>query len=309
MATSSLAELSSHRRCVERIRDTWPQFLARRSERLQQQERHGVAAEKVTEGILEDLFTTVLDWPLGDLNNQIGHADLVLTQLGLKYLIVEAKRPGALAWNRRAVEAALIQARGYSDEQKVRCIGVSDGVMIYAADVSPAALHDRVFASLAGSEPPEQLWWLSVHGIYRACTDSEGAHLRLLPEETQTRSAGDESVAAPPSLLHPKYKVPANCFAYVADANNPATWKLPYRIADGSVDLKRLPKAIQCIISNYRGAKVSHVPEREIPDVLERLACAATSVGRMPGQAPKPAEIYQQLADVLNQLGIKQTGE
>jgi hypothetical protein len=63
----------------------------------------------------------------------------------------------------------------------------------------------------------------------------------------------------------------SSCFAYVGDANDFATWKLPYRLAGGSVDLKRLPKAIQCIIGNYRGAQVSGIPEPAIPDVLGRL--------------------------------------
>jgi hypothetical protein len=41
--------------------------------------------------------------------------------------VAQQQRPGALAWHRRAVEAALDQARRYADEQKVGCIGVSDG--------------------------------------------------------------------------------------------------------------------------------------------------------------------------------------
>jgi hypothetical protein len=79
----------------------WGEFRGRRAQRLVQQERHGIAAEKVAENILEDLFTVVLDWQLSDLNNQLGFADLVLTSQGVKYLVVELKRPGALAWNRR----------------------------------------------------------------------------------------------------------------------------------------------------------------------------------------------------------------
>ncbi len=47
----------------------------------------------MAEDILEDLFTTVLDWPLTDLNNQVRYADPVLTRLGIKHLIVEVKRP------------------------------------------------------------------------------------------------------------------------------------------------------------------------------------------------------------------------
>jgi hypothetical protein len=100
-----------------------------------------------------------------------------------------------------------------------------------------------------------------------------------------------------------KHSRTSSCFAYVGNANDFATWKLPYRLAGGSVDLKRLPKAIQCIISNYRGAQVSGIPEPAIPDVLSRLASAAASVGRMPAQSDSPARVYQQLADVLGQLG------
>lgn len=296
-----VTELASYRRCVERVHSTWPAFLDKRGERLRQQERHGVAAEKVAENILEDLFTTVLDWSLGDLNNQVGYADLLLTRLGVKYLIIEVKRPGALAWNQRAVGAALDQARRYADEQKVKCVGVSDGIMFYAADIEHGGLHDRVFVSLDSHEPQESLWWLSVHGIYRPRSDREDAALRLLPEAAQEKLMAGESGSE--TLLHPKYNIPARCFAYVGDASDPRTWRLPYCLADGSIDSKRLPKAVQAILSNYRGTKVTGIPEQYIPDVLVRLACGAASVGKMPRQSGETAQVYEQLAAVLEQLG------
>lgn len=301
--TPPVQHLACYRHTIQRIHDEWPRFIDRRAQRLQQQERNGAAAEKVAENILEDLFTTVLDWSLGDLNNQVDYADLILTRLGLKYLIIEAKHPGALAWNRHAVEVALAQARRYADEQKVKCIGVSDGVMIYAADIEHGNLHDRMFASLAATEPPEDLWWLSVHGVYRSCNEPGHAAIRLLPEETPAQTSTEPGTISD-SLLHPKYKVPAHCFGYVGNANDPGTWKLPFRLADGRVDLKRLPKAIQSIVSNYRGAKVASIPERDIPTVLARLADAATSVGKMPSQSPTPSLAYRQLAEVLDQLGM-----
>jgi hypothetical protein len=293
-------QLASHRRCVERIQANWPHFLAKRHERLAQQTRLGVASEKVAENILEDLFTLVLDWPLSDLNNQVACADLLLTRLGLKCLLLEVKRPGALAWSRRAVERALDQALRYAHEQKVRCVGISDGVMLYAADIYHGGLNGRVFVSLQDEEAPEELWWLSVDGIYRP-TEATDTILRPLPEDPES--------AAPPAeppeavVVHPKYKIQACCFAYVGDANDYATWKLPYRLGDGSVDVKRLPKAIQCIVSNYRGAMVSGIPEAAIPDVLVRLARAAVAAGRMPGQSDAAAPVYQQLWEVLDQLG------
>jgi hypothetical protein len=69
--------------------------------------------------------------------------------------------------------------------------------------------------------------------------------------------------------------------------------------------VKRLPKAIQAILSNYRGGQVSKssVPEPAIPDVLVRLAVAAVELGRMPDQCGNPAQVYLQLRDALVQFG------
>jgi hypothetical protein len=300
--SNRVENLASYQRCVQSIRANWPPFLEKRKARLEQQQRHGVAAEKVAENILEDLFTEVLDWTVADLNNQVEHADLLLSRLGIKYLLIEVKRPGALAWNRRAVESALDQALRYAGEQKVKCVAVSDGGMLYTADIEHGGLRDRAFVSLQSEEPQEKmLWRISLHGIYRPCECSEGAALDLIPK---AGIEADLPASAPEEqLLHPKYKVPARCFAYVGDPGNTATWKLPYRLANGSPDVKRLPKAIQAILSNYRGVKVSSVPEKDIPDVLVRLARAAASQGRMPQQAADTAPVYIQLAEALAQLG------
>jgi hypothetical protein len=297
----SLDHLASYHHCVERVGGRWAAFQAKRAERLRERERFGHAAERATENILEDLFTDVLDWSRSDVNHQVGYADILLTRLGIKYLVVEAKRPGALAWHRHAVEGALGQACRYAGEQRVRCVAVSDGVMLYAADVRHGGLRDRVFCSLDRLEPPEALWWLSVHGIYRDRGEVSDAALRLLPEAVVMEpiaggQAGGQS-------LHPKYKLPAPCFAYVGNAADPHTWHLPYLKADGTVDVRRLPKAVQAILSNYRGARVSSVPEAAIPDVLVRLACAAGSLGRLPDQCAEPAVVYVQLVAALEQLG------
>lgn len=160
-----VTSLASYRRCCDRLAVEWPGFLNKRQERLAQQRRFGTAAEKVAENILEDLFTMVLDWYLSDVNNQVGYADLVLTRLGVKHLIVEVKRPGALAWNQRSVDAALAQAHRYADEQKVHSVAVSDGIMLYARDHVPGGHRDRVFVHLDQTGPPVDLWWLSTDGI------------------------------------------------------------------------------------------------------------------------------------------------
>ncbi len=299
--TDHVASLASYQHILQRIQAAWPVFLEKRSARLEQQRRYGAAAEKVAENIVEDLFTEVLDWTVADLNNQVEYADLLLSRLGIKYLLIEVKRPGALAWHRRAMDLALDQAVRYASEQKVKCVAVSDGVMLYAADHEHGGLRDRVFVTLATPEAPEALWWLSVHGIYRPREETEGAVLRLLPEDAPAEPASAQ--LAPGLLVHPKYRLPAPCFAFVGDPDAMETWKLPYRLADGSPDVKRLPKAIQAILSNYRGTKVSGIPEKDIPDVLVRLAQEAVRLGRMPRQGGESAPVYEQLAEALEQLG------
>lgn len=303
-----LENLASYRHCAERIQVVWPDFLAKREQRLEQQRRLGEACEKVAEDILEDLFTTVLDWPLADFNNQVEHADIVLTDHGIKRLVVEVKRPGSLAWSRRAVENALAQALRYAAEQKVNAVAVSDGVMLYAADLVEGGTRDRVFVSLAGNDPPLDLWWMAVQGIWRERQQNQRAGLRLLPEEPVESECQAPATDSPECLLHPKYHLPAQCFAYIGDYSKPRSWKLPYLLADGAVDAKRLPKAVQAILSNYRGAKVSGIPEQAIPTVLARLARAARHVGHMPPEACNPAPIYRQLAEALEQLAGDTSG-
>ncbi|MGD0765357.1 MAG: hypothetical protein ABR978_03525 [Dehalococcoidia bacterium] len=293
-----IQELATHRRCVERIHSNWDAFLRKRAQRLEQQKRHGTAAEKVAENILEDLFTEVLDWSLSDVNNQVGYADLLISDCGIKYLIVEVKRPGSLAWNRKSVQTALEQAQRYADQQRVKCVAVSDGQMLYAADVRHGGLQDRVLTSLTSVDPPDCLWWLSVHGIYREPEEVTTAPQPTLPVAEETEPCPGDGSA---ELLHPKYGIPARCFGYVGHAADPRTWRLPYLRADGCVDEARLPKAIQAILSNYRGTKVTGIPEQDIPAVLRRLAEAAASIGKMPSQG-STAPVYHQLAEVLEQL-------
>lgn len=143
--------LSSYRRCVERIVAAWPRFSAQRSERLQQG-LFGAPLEKVAEYICEDLFTQVLDWSLVDVNLQVGRADIVLSELGNKRLVLEVKRPESLRWHGRVVEAALDQARGYAAARKAGEVAVSDGQMLFAADVADGGLRDQLFVTLDRSE-------------------------------------------------------------------------------------------------------------------------------------------------------------
>jgi hypothetical protein len=290
--------LAGYRHCVERMTTEWPRFLVTRSDCL----RHGNEREKVAEIILRHLFTSVLDWSDGDLLYQEGHegrADIVLSRNLAKYLVIEVKRPGTLRPIRQTFEPVLDQARRYATEQKVALIAASDGCYLYAADAMASGFQDRVFVDLSATQPPLPLWWLSMHGIYRPCAETIS-----WPPALRTQTAPTDIEIAR-ELLHPKYALPARCFAYVGDATDPATWKLPYLLSDGRPDERRLPKAIQALLSNYRGAKVTGIPECDLRNVLLRLAQAADAEGRMPPRAVAPAPVYMQLATVLDQLKLR----
>ena len=286
--------LAGYHRCIDRLTRQWPRFCAARADRL----RHGGETERVAEAILEDLFTEVLDWSKGDIAYQIDFADIVISRNLAKYLVIEVKRPGTLWPGRQRLLDALDQAGRYAAEQRVPMIAASDGRFLYAADVEHGTFEDRVLVDLACQEAPPGLWWLSMHGIYRPCTDG------VRWPEISDAPASDPSADANSVLLHPKYKLPASCFAYVGDAGNPATWKLPYREADGRIDGKRLPKAIGALLSNYRGAKVGGIPEKDIKAVLMVLARAASAAGKMPPRASEAAPVYCELARVLDQQGL-----
>ncbi len=294
----SVSRLAAYRTCAERIQTTWPAFAVERRRRLRQG-GGGQPVEKVAENILENLFTTVLDWPIENVRPQVERADIVLTRLGLKYLVLEVKRPGWLTGHQTAIEAALTQARRYADDQRVKAVAVSDSMMLYAADVVGGGLRPRVWMQLDTEEAPEDLWWLSVHGIYRLRPELP-AGLGALSHRIGDTTSGVDLGAA--GELHPKYDVAMQCFAYVGAANDPHTWKLPYLLADGiTPDAKRLPKAIQCIVSTYRGAVVD-IPEADVGDVLVRLGTAASVLRKMPCQKPSTAAAYREAHQFLEQL-------
>jgi hypothetical protein len=111
-------------------------------------------------------------------------------------------------------------------------------------------------------------------GIYRQRIGPDGQpHTLSKPAPViQAVSTQEDSL-----LLHQKYCLLPQYFSYVRDANRPTTWKLPYLLKDGGIDTRRLPKAMQAILISYRGARVSSVPEKAIPDVLRLLAEAAAA--------------------------------
>lgn len=298
--SSNYKELAAYKRFIQHAQTRWESFLTQRSEKLSQQTRFEKAPEKVSENIVGTLLTTVLGWEEGDLNWQLDRADLVVTRNFVKYLVIETKHPGSLR-TQRTIDAALQQARRYADEQRVNRIAICDGFLFYGADIESGGIRHRTAFDLTQPQAPhDSLWWVSIDGVYRACESEPDISIltRLQEKDDHERQSVNDST----EIIHPKYQLPAQCFAYVGDSRKISTWKLPYLQFDGRPDLKRLPKAAQALASNYRGAKVAGIPESAIPDVFRRLGLAAKEAGKMPAPGISAAPIYQQLSEIIEQL-------
>ena len=222
MTTTSPAGLASFRAWVSRTDTAWPAFQARRAERLAEGRRYAGAPEKVAENIIEDLLTGVLGWGLSDINHQVARCDILVTHLGIRRLVIETKRPGALS-GPHAVDAAFLQAQGYAETLQVGLVGVSDGAQLLAADLVPGGRRARATADLSMKEVDENLWWLSPNGVYRDPVPLPHP-AAWIPNPTHEPAEPE----GPPGLLHPKYKLPVTCFAYVGSVTHTSTWHLPY---------------------------------------------------------------------------------
>ena len=286
-----VTSLSTYQSLLSRGQENWNDFLESRHRRLSKSNPAAIN-ERVSENIVIELLTNVLDWETECIQQQVEYADITLCHMGITRLIIETKRPGLLMWNQNEIEKALAQARRYADKQKVKTIAISDGHLLYAADIQHGGLKERLYIELDINDFPADLFWLSKHGIYR---ERENYQEKLNQKSEVTLAEND--------LLHPKYKVPARCFAYVGDASNCKTWKLPYLLANGKVDTKRLSGAVRCIVTNYRGGNVKDLPDNAIPSVLKRLGEAATQAGKMPAQNPKTADTYRRLSEILDGFG------
>lgn len=122
----------------------------------------------------------------------------------------------------------------------------------------------RLLADLETPNAPEGFRWVSIHGIYRP----NETPAVLIPNTTDVAPCGQPASGSKNKLLNPKYKVPAKCFVNAANASRPKTWKLPYLPLSGEIDAKQLLKAIQAMLNNSGGAKVSAFPMSSILYIL-----------------------------------------
>jgi hypothetical protein len=135
-------DLASARVCAARICERWGPFQEARRRHLAGVSAELAPAEKVAENILCELFHrgAGLDDRAGTPAGAAGrpHAQ----RNGLKFLIVEVKRPGSFD-GRGSILRALTQARGYAVELKVDRVAVSDGCVFEAYDLAPDGLRPR----------------------------------------------------------------------------------------------------------------------------------------------------------------------
>jgi hypothetical protein len=283
---------------IDNLHSNWPLFVAKRKDLLIQKERFGSVPEKISENILHALFTEVLDWDIKDVNYQVGYADMEITKLGIKRIVIEAKRPGGISWTESHIAKHIEQALRYAFTQKVNTIAISDGNKLYVLNVDGGSITPRIFIHLDAEEPHEDLYYISVNGV------DKNKNINIdFKDNKKENLIKDLEQEINDELLNPQYKLPSWCFAYVGDPNKSTTWKLPYLLLDGSVNIKRLPSAVCCVVTNHRGVQVKGIPEKDIPNVILKLAKAAKSVGKLDPENPKMANCYRQLYNAIVQFG------
>jgi predicted type IV restriction endonuclease len=84
----------------------------------------------------------------------------------------------------------------------------------------------------------------------------------------------------------------AECYAYVGDPGRKSTWKLPYRLCDGSVDVGRLEAATASLSPGGHRGRPAKLPPEAVAGVRETLRRAYEELGHpvppglLPGAEP-----------------------
>lgn len=289
----------------DRLIQSWPEFSQRRQRLLDCRDAGRVLHEKD----MEELFRCLAEGPLGyrldHLCPQQDYADYALIDRGLKLAVVEVKRLGYLAGGRPdLLEEVLRQAARYAHRHRVPYLMAFDGQTLALARWNRAerSVHCALVIDVGRPEPPDELYYFTHYGIFR-----------VLPE-VRYSFLFDPGSDDGPLKTHHGTPLPHFCFAYVGDLRNKATWKMPYRNPDGSVDTKRLGHAVNYLFSpgGYRGqkAEAESIPIAATALVALRLAGAYKELGlwRAPvapfcqGEKCSPQEL---LWTYLYQLGLE----
>ena len=128
---------------------------------------HRPAARQAVGTVLRELFVLALDWPRSALRARPGFADVILSHKGVNHLVIEVTPPSSLRDHPAPLTERLERLWQYATREKIPCLGITDGVTLYVADVEQGRLHSRLQVSLTAPIPPVALWWLSRSGIHR----------------------------------------------------------------------------------------------------------------------------------------------
>jgi len=286
----------------------WDGFCRRRQAILARAQTGGPPKERDVEDIFQALAEGPLGYQLKQLSPQRSYADYVLLDRGLKLVAVELKAFGQFrnGTSQAPLAAALEQAAHYAGQQRIPNVMAFDGELLAfgKVDAGKAKIAVHLQCSVDCDTPPSDLFFLTHYGIFRQPTTV----LYSVPFEPEK----DESLYK----QHHGEMLHYSCFAYVGDLRNKATWAMPYRNADGTVDTGRLGHATNYMFSpgGYRGQKASDmkIPEAATTLVALRLARAYKEIGKWQrparlfelGDKPAPQEIlwlylYQQGLDDL----------
>lgn len=211
--------------------------------------------------------------------------------------------PGRQTGRCPAMQAAVQRARGLG----IGHAGVCDGGLFYLEDDDGRSRRARLRVWLGQTSAPGELWWATPTGMTQPVTPTQGALVfpPAGPAAAGSARAGGGGGAQPAAgaQLHPRLQLPAACFAFVGDPMRPATWKLPYRRADGRADLRRLIAAAHHAAASLATPIRGGVPYGELPVVIHRLADAARELGQLPPANCHPSGVFQRLAAAERRCG------
>lgn len=290
-----------------RIADRWPEFARLRGEIVAQTEAGKGLSERDVEYILQELVRGPLGWEIGQLARQQDYADFALIDRGLKLAVIETKSFGVFR-DPAQVDRALIQAARYADRHRTPVIWACDGCKLVLAsrDATQQAIAVHLETVLDTPEAPEELYYFTHYGLFRYAPQAQ----RTIPYSPSE----DEALYK----LHHGVRLHYSCFAYVGDLRDKATWMMPYRNQDGSVDTGRIGHAVNFLLSpgGFRGqkAQTTRIPQAATLLCALRLARAYKEIGRWRtpdrlfggGDKPDPQTL---LWLYLHQHGIDEPGE
>ncbi len=210
--------------------------------------------------------------------------------------------PGRQTGRCPAMQAAVQRARGLG----IGHAGVCDGGLLYLEDDDGGPRRARLRVWLGQTSAPGELWWATPTGMMQPVTPMQAALFfpPVGPAAGSAQADGSGSVGlAADAQLHPRLQLPAACFAFVGDPMRPATWKLPYRRADGRADLRRLIAAAHHAAASLATPIRGGVPYGELPVVIHRLADAARELGQLPPANCHPSGVFQRLAAAERRCG------